>query len=290
MDTAYRYRYNGKESMGLLGGRYDYGARLYDGGIGKFLTLDPLTHKLINLSPYSYGANNPISLMDVDGKYPWPVFIRSFISTPTVALGKFAGDGRGPSFTGTARVNSKFTIDPSANKTTQPTSNSDYTILFGGLINANPMIWMPPVFNRAEPLSSLETTFAEGFCSFSFSHSGKDPITPSFFTPSLDVHAGLSFSEDLSNGTLSITGSFSGDAFPSTEAFIKDQSGKELFLGAKRENGGLWDLAGDNKKDLFKVNMKVQFDKKGNFTGVRQDKRKYTVEQWNQKVKEDFNK
>ncbi len=290
MDTAYRYRYNGKESMELLGGRYDYGARLYDGGIGKFLTLDPLTHKLINLSPYSYGVNSPISLMDADGKYPWPVTIRSLIATPSVALGSFRGDGRGPSFDGTARVTSKFTVDPTANIISKPNSESNKTIFNGGIIFAPSPIWLPPIEKRGTPNSSIFAAFAEGFSAFIFSHSGKDPITPSLFTPSLDVHAKLTFSEDISNGTLKICGSFNGDVFPSTEAFIKDQSGKGLFLGAKRENGDLPDLGGDNREKLFEVNMEVQFDKKGNFTGVRQGKNKYTVDQWNQKVKEDFKK
>ena len=67
MNTAYRYRYNGKESMGLLGGRYDYGARLYDGGIGRFLTVDPLTSTFPSNSPYLYAGNTPIRGIDEDG-------------------------------------------------------------------------------------------------------------------------------------------------------------------------------------------------------------------------------
>lgn len=54
--------------------------------------------------------------------------------------------------------------------------------------------------------------------------------------------------------------------------------------------GGLLNLFGDNKKPSFKVNMQVQFDKEGNFTGVRQGKNNYTVDEWNKKVQEDFNK
>ncbi len=124
-----------------------------------------------------------------------------------------------------------------------------------------------------------------------FSHSGKDPITPQFATPALDVHAGLSFNEDLKKGTLSVSGSFSGDQFPSTEAFITDQSGKnKVFLGAQMEQGGVGDLFGDNNKPLFNVNMQVSFDKKGNFTGVTQGGTNYSVSDWNKKVQEDFKK
>jgi len=110
-------------------------------------------------------------------------------------------------------------------------------------------------------------------------------------TPALDVHAGLSFTEDMENGILNVTGSFTGDKFPSTEAFITDQSGKtKLFLGAKMEKGGVADLYGDNKKPLFNVNMQIKFDSKGNFTGVQQGDKTYSVDDWNKKVQEDFNK
>ena len=62
-----------------------------------------------------------------------------------------------------------------------------------------------------------------------------------------------------------------GDKFPSTEGFIVDQSGKgKLFLGAIKEEGGIGNLFGDNKEDLFDINMTILFDKKGNFIGVKQ--------------------
>ena len=89
---------------------------------------------------------------------------------------------------------------------------------------------------------------------------------------------------------LTITGAFKGDKFPSTEAFITDQSGTNLFLGAKKERGGLLNLFGNNKKSLFNVNMQVMFDNDGNFTGVKHDGNNYSVESWNKKVQEDFNK
>ena len=82
-----------------------------------------------------------------------------------------------------------------------------------------------------------------------------------------------------------------GDVFPRTEAFITDQSGKtKLFLGAKRESGGLHSLVGDNKESLFKVNMQVQFDNDGNFTGVKQGKTTYSVDDWNKKVQTEFDR
>ena len=225
-------------------------------------------------------------MFDPDGAYPWPVSIRSFISTSTTGGGLFYGDGRGASFLGTSRVRSSFVVDPSARSVSQPVTKSDPTIFFG--IPGK----LPPVIKIGSPQGSNDKiSFSGNTASFDFSHSGKDPITPQFATPALDVHAGLSFTEDLKNGTLNITGSFTGDKFPSTEAFITDQSGKtKLFIGAKMENGGVGDLYGDNKTKLFNVNMQIIFDKKGNFIGVKQGDKTYSVKDWNTKVQEDFNK
>jgi RHS repeat-associated protein len=51
------------------GNSYDFGARMLDPRVGRFLSLDPLQKKFSYLSPYIYANNNPIANIDVDGKY-----------------------------------------------------------------------------------------------------------------------------------------------------------------------------------------------------------------------------
>ena len=54
-----RYGFNGKErdkDMHSLTA-YDYGFRIYNPAIGKFLSVDPLTEDIHELTPYQFAGN-----------------------------------------------------------------------------------------------------------------------------------------------------------------------------------------------------------------------------------------
>ena len=68
---GYRYGFNGKEvdSEGMGGGSstYDYGFRIYNAQLGKFLSVDPLTKEYPWYTPYQFAGNKPIWAIDLDG-------------------------------------------------------------------------------------------------------------------------------------------------------------------------------------------------------------------------------
>ena len=68
---GYRYGFNGKEmdeeGMGGGGSTYDYGFRIYNPQIGKFLSVDPLSPDYPMLTPYQFAHNSPIWMIDIDG-------------------------------------------------------------------------------------------------------------------------------------------------------------------------------------------------------------------------------
>ncbi len=68
---GYRYGFNGKENDDEVkgeGNQQDYGMRIYDPRLGRFLSVDPLTRSYPMLTPYQYASNNPIENIDLDGQ------------------------------------------------------------------------------------------------------------------------------------------------------------------------------------------------------------------------------
>ncbi len=68
---SYRRGFNGMEKDEEVkggGNSYDFGARIYDARVGRWLTIDPLSGKYPSYTPYSFCNNNGIIYIDPDGK------------------------------------------------------------------------------------------------------------------------------------------------------------------------------------------------------------------------------
>lgn len=68
---SYRYGFNGKENdpetVGTGQGTQDYGLRIYNPALGRFLSIDPLSRNFPWFSPYHFAGNTPIQAIDLEG-------------------------------------------------------------------------------------------------------------------------------------------------------------------------------------------------------------------------------
>jgi RHS repeat-associated protein len=91
--SDYRYGFNGKENdpevVGTGQGTQDYGMRIYNPAIGKFLSVDPITREYPELTPYQFASNNPIMNIDLDGlegEVSTLLFVRGPVLRPPVQV------------------------------------------------------------------------------------------------------------------------------------------------------------------------------------------------------------
>jgi RHS repeat-associated protein len=91
----YRYGFNGKENHNEVkgeGNQQDYGMRIYDPRLVKFLSIDPITKSYPWYTPYQFAGNKPIWCIDLDGledipatgsNYPQPFSTEQLIKWAT---------------------------------------------------------------------------------------------------------------------------------------------------------------------------------------------------------------
>ncbi|WP_207513120.1 RHS repeat-associated core domain-containing protein [Longitalea luteola] len=68
--VPYKFGFNGKmndNEVKGMGNQQDYGMRIYDARVGRFLSVDPLTKGYPELTPYQFASNSPIAGIDQDG-------------------------------------------------------------------------------------------------------------------------------------------------------------------------------------------------------------------------------
>jgi RHS repeat-associated protein len=69
--VAQRWGYTGKEHQTEVGLAWiDITARNYDAALGRWMNIDILSEKYMDLSPYNYSLNDPILYVDPDGETP----------------------------------------------------------------------------------------------------------------------------------------------------------------------------------------------------------------------------
>jgi RHS repeat-associated protein len=74
-NITYRYGFNRKENDNEVkgeGNQQDYGLRIYDPRLVRFLSVDPLSSSYPWYTPYQFAGNSPIANIDLDGGEPKP--------------------------------------------------------------------------------------------------------------------------------------------------------------------------------------------------------------------------
>lgn len=67
---SYRYGFNGKENDNEVkgeGNQQDYGFRIYDPRLGRFLSIDPISKQYPELTPFQFASNRVIDGVDLEG-------------------------------------------------------------------------------------------------------------------------------------------------------------------------------------------------------------------------------
>ena len=94
------YEYNGKELQNGPNGKIlnwnDYGSRMYDPQVGRWIVVDPMAEHSYAMSPFLYANSNPVNFYDPDGKLPLPLITGAIggVIGAAVAGGLAASQGK----------------------------------------------------------------------------------------------------------------------------------------------------------------------------------------------------
>lgn len=238
------------------------------------LNVDPMAHKMPGWSPYTAMADNPILNFDPDGAFPYTFHVRAFAPSGAFKGFGFEDDGRGfsTSITATSRIKQSFTIDPTARTYSGGRPTSDPT-RFGSMskIAQDKGGISKPQFGK----NSMGSSTAAVTSNFE----GSNPMVP--FAPDIKVQSAVAVTENLKKNQINISIDLSSKAFPATEAFVQDASGKAVFLGGAAAFGSPSDLFGDETQTVSKVDLTIGINDKGEFQNVSVDGKTYSIDEFN---------
>jgi len=168
---VYRFGFNGKENDNEVkgnGNQQDYGFRIYDTRLGRFLSVDPLSDDYPFYTPYQFSGNNPIRYIDLDGLEPadpmayiWQGFGDGFIGIANWFDETFSW-GSETTVTTPASTNTKGNVTTTSGvevKTTSETSSN-----FGGILSTLKNSGRPMTTDELpDATKTTNTTKASGY-------------------------------------------------------------------------------------------------------------------------------
>ncbi|OJW31012.1 MAG: hypothetical protein BGO54_07570 [Sphingobacteriales bacterium 46-32] len=274
-DDTYRYGFNGKENDNEVkgeGGQQDYGMRIYDPRLGKFLSVDPIGYEYPWNSSYAFAENEPITNIDLDGLEKYKVTVRTFlpytyVTEPTAkymidkANTRWYPQYKNVEAHGGYKSEQQFEIDFDAGKYTYlspfvPTTYSKN--LMTGEVMADENAGLGDEQTKIGYSSMINMARIEAVIST------KNPAMPGWFpTPSIDYNLTIDVHK---RGMWGIRGTW--DGFPALEIFLEDmKTGKvDLLYFDNTSDAGTDLLKGKNPEEinnLFDIVGDVEINKIG---------------------------
>jgi len=258
--NSQRYGFNGKEKDTSIGSltHYDYGFRIYNPAIGRFLSVDPLTRSYPMLTPYQFASNTPITSIDIDGEEGRDFRISAY------------GQTMGNSIINSQNYTQLFQKQMDVNRANETPNlqNARIGIATGlGIIGAGPFALLGPeaiTMAYLYPISTIE--FASGILSFGlgfFDPSGQFQIPGPFD----DIgRSGRVAENKLAELLTETSGKKVLDFFGGSKSTIKgalniDKAAEQGIRGtisqfeelAKRNNllGTIDEITANNPQDIF---------------------------------------
>gem|GEM_PF-5445015 len=282
-NTNYRYGFNGKENDNdIENSAQDYGMRIYDGRLGRFLSADPLTKTYPWLTPYQFAGNTPMQAIDIDGLEP--IYISNNCFAPfdlfgNDLFGSYSGDGEKRKFGdgGTYRTSGRAYINLTTfekPKFTAGNTLSTYKRYFGS------------DYSHQSP-SFIKETYSsdpnEKFFHLNMQISGGNKAA--IYAADIDNHLNINFLK-ISDSKVFVFGSVNGDRFPANETILNDKFGNQLILGVSGPNnskniGPYKNLPGNNHRKMQQFSLNILFNKDESFKGVELNGKEYSREEWN---------
>jgi RHS repeat-associated protein len=158
----------GDEGMGGGGSTYDYGFRIYNAQLGRFLSVDPLTSKYAFYTPYQFAGNKPIVALDLDGLED--IWVQNIVSN----------DGKTILQTIINYDVNEHTRKILEQTTKQSISSTGLIVTVEGPNNQTHVVQYTPTITQVKPSKSILDEIGDGMESFHTSLVGSDEAQESF--------------------------------------------------------------------------------------------------------------
>ena len=231
--SGYRYGFNGKEDDDEPkgeGNQQDYGFRIYDGRLGKFLSVDPLTKNYPFLTPYAFAENDVISSIDLDGLEKYRIVGRSFAPRGSFLLSHFE-----------TKADNRTTFSKADFKKVSARIHIQVLVNMDGYFLPN--ISSQPTIDKlgiSWPITKQNIDLSDKSTINAYSETKREALLDGNYSaqngmnfgPAIDIQFSINIVTDLAAKITTIKSKITGNTFPAQETLIFDERGTALFLGA----------------------------------------------------------